>query len=390
MSLIKTSTYAVYTFGCRANQYQSGALELQTPNCKLQNVKFGQPADIYIINTCTVTLDAERKSRRAIRQAFKLAKKVYVAGCFARLNRESLIKEFPFIEIIDADFLRPGIPAQPGRIRQNLMIEDGCENFCTYCIVPYARGKIRTKPKEQVLDEAKKLVGLGAREIILTGINLGEYGSPNICSLVDSLSSIPSLLRIRLSSIEPMYITDELIKRIASNPKACKHLHIPLQAGDDGILKAMGRKYIADEFMELCARIYGNIPDCAITTDIIVGFPGETDANFKNTLKLSEKIGFSRIHIFSYSKREGTKAASFKNQVHGKIIKERYNQLNKLRSNLMKQFSGKYTGQEVEVLAEQKGEGLTSNFIRTRFDDPNDSTGKLKKLVLTKNNIVID
>ena len=422
---------AIHTLGCRANQYQSFALKskFKTQNSKLLN--FGEPADIYIINTCTVTADADKKSRNAIRRALKLAKKVIVTGCYARLKGEKLKEMFPEIHltpliplsIFDGEGETPTKVGEGVRIRENLMIEDGCENFCSYCIVPYARGKVKSKPIPKIIEESNLLVEAGVKEIILTGINLGEYGknveatfrSPNgglppeadpclpagtapsaektaatLANVIQEISKIENLLRIRLSSIEPQYITDELIETIKDNPKVCNYLHIPLQSGDDKILKLMNRKYTRGDYINLINKIRNAIADCGISADIIVGHPGEGEAEFQNTIDLVKEIQFSRLHIFTFSKRDLTAASNFPDQVDVKIKKERYGVLKKLRSKYMKQFAEKYLGKEVEMLVEQKGEGLTSNYIRVRFNDPEDSTGKLCKMFIAQDNVILD
>jgi threonylcarbamoyladenosine tRNA methylthiotransferase MtaB len=389
--------FALYTLGCRANQYQSFGLKCQISNDKCQIVEFGKPADIYIINTCTVTSDADKKSRNAIRRALKLAKKVIVTGCYARLKGDKLKEMFPEIlltpliplSIKDGEGETPTKVGEGMRIRENLMIEDGCENFCSYCIVPYARGKVKSKSFNETIAEAKQLVDAGVREIILTGINLGAYQF-DLSSLVHHLSSIENLLRIRLSSIEPQYITDKLIETIKDNPKICKYLHIPLQSGDDKILSIMNRKYTKEDYLNLINKIRKSIPDCGISTDIIVGHPGEGEAEFENTIDLVEKIQFSRLHIFTFSKRDLTEAANFPDQVDAKTKKERYTLLNKLRTKYLREFAEKYLGKEVEILVEQKGEGLTSNYIRIRFDDPIDSSGQLKKILVEPENLVLN
>jgi threonylcarbamoyladenosine tRNA methylthiotransferase MtaB len=259
------------------------------------------------------------------------------------------------------------------------MIQDGCEHFCSYCIVPYARGKIKSKPLEDVIEEAKQLISAGAREIVLTGINLATY-QYNLSSLLPRLSSIVSLHRIRLSSLEPMYIQRKLIDAVAENPKACKHLHLPLQSGDNDILRAMNRNYSRGDYLELVQYIRGKIPDCGITTDIIVGFPGEGEKEFQNTLDLIEEVKFSRMHIFTYSKRKGTPAAEFPNQVDEKIKHKRNKILHELRAKYMAEFARQYLNQDIEILVEQKGEGLTSNYVRCFFNDPADSSGDIKKI----------
>ncbi len=319
-----------------------------------------------------VTHDAERKSRQAIRRAIRENKsasggqKIIVTGCMVNLKKKELQEAFP-----EAEFLKP--PSfkslefkKVPRVRMNLMIQDGCENFCTYCIVPFARGKIKCKPSNQVIQEAKDLVKAGAREIILTGINLGTYGSSALCSVLHDLNSIPSLLRIRLSSIEPMYLTKELINCIADTPKVCDFLHIPLQSGDNEVLKAMNRNYTREDFIKQVETIRSKIPTCGVSTDIIVGFPNETEEQFQNTLNLVNQVKFSRIHIFPYSKRSGTKAAELPGQINPKTIKQRVKQLEVLRNKYMQEFAAKYLNKEVEVLIEKTGEGLTTNFIRVK------------------------
>lgn len=392
-----------YTLGCKANQYQTSILKCQmsSPSTCLdyarheslgtsdqcQTVDFGQPADIYVINTCTVTEDADRKSRQAIRRALRSGKKVIVAGCLARTQKQALLDSFPGIDIVDPDPLAPHpsrleqrreTPLTP-RIRANLMIQDGCEHFCSYCIVPYARGKFASKPADQVIEEAEQMVNAGAQEIVLTGINLGSYRY-DLPSVVSRLSTINDLLRIRLSSVEPMYLTRELIDAVAATPKACRHFHLPLQSGDNGILKAMNRGYSRGDYLELIHYIRGRMPDSGITTDIIVGFPGEGEKEFQNTLDLANEVKFSRLHIFPFSKRKGTPAADLPGQVNILIIKKRSSILHELRNRYMKEFAEQYIGKEVEILVEQKGEGLTSNYIRCFFDDPLDSSGSLKKI----------
>lgn len=261
------------------------------------------------------------------------------------------------------------------------MIQDGCEHFCSYCIVPRARGKVKSKPPEEVAAEAERLIAAGAREIILTGINLGTYqhGLPEV---LRRLSSIEGLLRLRLSSLEPMYLTKGLVDAVAETPKVCRHLHIPLQSGDNIVLKAMNRNYTRDEYLEIIHYIRSKIPDCGITTDVIVGFPGEGEKEFQNTVDLINQIKFSRLHVFTYSKRKGTPAADFPGQVNIGEKKKRNNILQEIRINLMGGFAQQYLGKEIEILVEQKGEGLTPNYIRCFFNDPIDLSGSLKKILV--------
>lgn len=376
-----------YTLGCKANQYQTEVLKSQFSTLESRISDFGDPADLYVINTCTVTEDADRKSRQAIRRALRLGKKVIVTGCYARLEGEKLKEAFPEIiltpliplSISDGEGETPTIVGEGVRIRANLMIQDGCEHFCSYCIVPHARGKVKSKPAEEVVTEAERLIAAGAREIILTGINLGTY-QHDLSEVLRRLSSAEGLLRLRLSSLEPMYLTKGLIDAIAETPKVCHHLHIPLQSGDNAILKAMNRNYTRDDYLELISYVRKKMPDCGVTTDIIVGFPGEGEREFQNTIDLISKVEFSRVHVFTYSKRERTPAAGFTDQIDAMIKKQRNKVLHKLRNKYMKKFAQQYLGKQVEVLVEQKGEGLTSNYIRCFFNGPIDSSGSLKKI----------
>jgi len=421
---------AFYTLGCKSNQYETDVMKKTCSVNGFDIVPFEGQADIYIINTCTVTGNADKKSRHAIRSAKKKNKDsvVIATGCYVEAGPSELYK------IKEADILLknedktnilnflPKINLPIGQrtikiknIRANLMIENGCENFCSYCIVPFVRGNIISKPFEQVIAEAKLMAKDGIKEIVLTGINLGEYTlEPEIKSLgsnrsnrnrdfssgggsvsgrqsqvpalINELSKIDGLLRIRLSSIEPMYITDDLINVVKENLKVCKHLHIPMQSGDDKILKAMNRDYTSKDFLDMAKDLKKQIKDIAITTDIIVGFPGEDEKAFMNTCKLIDKVQFSRIHIFSYSDRPGTAASKLPNKIDPKTIVKRYEKIGELRGKYMLKFQRSFKKRPVEVLIEQKDrrtgmlEGLTGSYIRVflRGDDTGDeSIGRL-------------
>jgi len=405
-----------YTLGCKSNQYETDAMARIASSLGAELVPYPGHADIYVINTCTVTGNAAKKSRHAIRFAKKINpnSKVIATGCDVELEK---IKEADLIlnNNEKPDFKRhlasltshlPSLNSHltsnspNSHIRANLLIEDGCENFCSYCIVPYVRGKVRSRPADEILNEAKVMVDNGVKEIVLTGINIGEFTMepetfnitpsvlsghlpltkgekerglrqvPPLISLINGLSKIEGLLRIRLSSIEPMYVDDALIKIVKENPKVCKHLHIPMQSGDDGILKAMNRNYTAKGFEALIKRIKNQVKDIAITTDIIVGFPGEEEAAFKNTCKLVDKLQFSRIHIFSYSDRPKTAATKLPNKVDPKTMAKRHEKLDALRAKYMLKFHKSFSKNPMEVLIEQKDrktglyEGLTTNYIR--------------------------
>jgi threonylcarbamoyladenosine tRNA methylthiotransferase MtaB len=406
--------FAFYTLGCKTNQYETNLMKAQAEKEGFAIVPFEMPADFYVINTCTVTQNADKKSRHAIRAGKKLnpKAKVIVTGCLAETEPLDNLKEIDLviknkdkkdlIKIIQENFscvrvggaflleapacrtgrnpplaeapqqtalkgrLREPMPVE--RVRAFLMIEDGCPGNCSYCIVPKARGKkVISKTLSQVIAEAKELAAQGAREIILTGINLGAYEF-DLPEVLRELDKIDGLYRIRLSSIEPMFVTKELIDTIATTPKACPHLHIPLQSGDQEILKAMQRPYSPEEYLALIEYAKKKIPEVGINTDIIVGFPGETEKQFRNSLKFAEEIGFSRIHIFTYSARKGTPAAELSGQINPKVQHERYQKLMNLRNKLMRNFAKQYQGKKIEILVESiKGktaEGLTPNYVR--------------------------
>ncbi|MBN2057581.1 MAG: MiaB/RimO family radical SAM methylthiotransferase [Candidatus Saganbacteria bacterium] len=369
---------AYYTVGCRANQYQTSQLIAQLTTNNLQLTTFSDKADVYVINTCTVTSDADRRSRQMIRTALRRNPKaeIIVTGCYARLCPNELAELSPRIKPIPSPSLEPSTQNPEPKIRENLMIEDGCNNFCAYCIVPYARGPVKSRPQEQVINEAKVLLDAGAREIVLTGINLGAY-QHDLGSLVPRLTSLKKLIRLRLSSIEPMYLTEKLIKTVAREPKACHYFHVPLQTGDNGLLRRMKRRYTAEEYLLLIGLIRRLVPDCGISTDVIAGLPGETETAFRNTFKIIKEAGLSRLHVFPYSKRPGTPAAAMKGQVDPKTIKARKNELLALDRQLRQKFASKFLGQELAILVEQKNVGLTDNFIKVRYKGKSSDIGQL-------------
>ncbi len=411
---------AFYTLGCKSNQYETEVMKSQVLDKDFEITDFHLPSDIYVINTCTVTGNADKKSRHAIRQARRRnpKAKIIVTGCYVEVAPEEIARVGEADIIVrnrdkkdvlkylketrdERQEMRPAATPPP-RIRTNLMIENGCEQFCSYCIVPYARGKIRSKPADEVLEEARKLVKEGVKEIVLTGINLGAYGTDKAVNrkplienrttlphIIKDLSKIEGLLRIRLSSLEPQFITEELINCTAETPKVCKHLHIPLQSSDDGILKAMNRGYCVKDYLNLIKLITKKIPKVSLNTDVIVGFPGEDEKAFANTLKLLKKIKFSRIHAFHFSARPGTGAANLPNQVSSKIIKNRIDKIQSLRTKLMRDFAkqAKRAPQEVLVESTDKSsgllEGLTESYIRVLFEGENSLIGKLVAVKIT-------
>ncbi|MCL2336095.1 MAG: tRNA (N(6)-L-threonylcarbamoyladenosine(37)-C(2))-methylthiotransferase MtaB [Firmicutes bacterium] len=419
---------AVATLGCKVNQYESAALEELFRRRGYLVVDFAQPADVYVINTCTVTHLGDRKSRQLIRRAVRAnpAAVVAVTGCYVQNAPHEVLaiegvdlvvgagRRAAIVELAEGagqgnkraavgDFAGPSefeeLPgeASQDRVRAFLKVQEGCENFCTYCIVPYARGPLRSRAPEKVLSGAAELLSHGCKEIVLTGIHTGAYGrepggAMGLAELLAKLAVLPGLLRLRLSSLEPHDVTGEILDLLASGPPFCRHVHIPLQSGDDAILKAMGRTYDRLYFRRLSNAIRAKIPDCGITTDVMVGFPGETDSHFANTLQFAAQMQFSGLHVFKYSPRRGTPAADFDRQVAPAVKDRRSRQLIALGREMTGRFAAGYLGQTVEVLAEQQTpvaggqfrlDGLTDNYLRVIFSGPREALGELVKVRIT-------
>ncbi len=384
-------TVAIYTLGCRVNQEDSQAMLSELLQAGYTQTAFTEKADIYIINTCTVTHLADRKSRQMIRKAVKMNPDalVVVTGCFAQTHSEEAAaiegvgmvlgveEKANLVSLLAGRLSGQGIAVQVSdldevdtftpisqeigsgdRTRGFLKIQDGCENFCTYCIVPYARGKVRSLPHEQAVDFAGRMAAAGYREIVLSGIHIGAYGKDlgaeeNLARLVSDIAEIPGLTRLRLGSIEPMEVTAELLEAVSDHANICRHFHIPLQAGCDKTLAAMGRDYQTSDYEKIIACIKEVFPDATITTDVIVGFPGESAADFQASCDFIEKIGFSKIHIFPYSIRPGTPAAEYAGQVDSTVKKKRCEALEQLAKRLTERVETAYIGKEVSVLFEQ-------------------------------------
>lgn len=400
-------TVAFYTLGCKVNQYETEAMEelFETNGYKI--VSTDEVADVYVINTCTVTNLGDRKSRQVIRRAKRLNEDstIAVVGCYSQVAPEEVFS----IEGVDVvigttdrnrivelceeakenksrinavkdlkeikDFEELNIDEIKSRTRAYIKIQEGCNQFCTYCIIPYARGPIRSRNLESIIEESNRLAKAGFKEIILTGIHVASYGKEkgetNLLDVIKEVSKVEGLQRIRLSSIEPTLITEEFMKSIVQLPKVCDHFHLSLQSGSDTILKKMNRKYTTSQYREIVDIIRKYMPHAGITTDIIVGFPGETEEEFNETYNFVKEIGFSRIHVFKYSPRKGTPASKFKNQILGNIKHERSEKLIELGNSLTREFNRKFIGETLEVLFEEEHEGdssfiegYTTNYIR--------------------------
>lgn len=396
--------FSIVTLGCKVNTYESNVMRDELLAHGFHEVKSRKDdANIIIINTCTVTNVADNKSMKCVRQALrKNPEVVVVTGCMsqhlsdnlAQLGVSIVLGNLGKSKIVDyiEKFLNDRKPIVDVKSLENcsfedmrlkhfnqtrafVKIQDGCENFCTYCIIPYTRGPVRSKPKEVVLEEVKNLVEDGHKEIVLTGIHTGHYGSEykglTLASLLKELVKIDGLERIRISSIEMNEITTELLDLMREYPIIVDHMHIPLQSGSDYVLKEMHRKYNKQEFFDKLEEIREVRPLISITTDVIVGFPGETEEHFLETLETVKKMKFSKIHVFPFSKRDGTVAAELPNQIAESIKKDRVHRLIEVSKELEIAYMEKFIGETVSFLPEIEKDGMiighTSNYLAVKI-----------------------
>ena len=395
-------TVSVLTLGCKVNQYESESMieQFQTAGFALSEGDF---ADYYVINTCTVTSISDRKSRQFMRRARKANPEAVIAvvGCYSQVSPEQVeaISEVnvvlgthekkDILKYLEAATSTSKI-VQVGEIMKTkvydemsiedtvdktrvfMKIQDGCNQFCSYCIIPYARGPIRSRDPKNVISEANVLAAKGFKEIVLTGIHLSSYGKEiegtSLIEIIESLNDIDGLERIRLGSLEPKIITDDFVERLSKLNKFCAHFHLSLQSGSDTVLNRMNRRYDTKEYYNAVELIHEKLKDASFTTDIIVGFPGETEKEFAETCEFVKKVEFSKVHIFKYSPREGTKAAVMKEQVHGEIKTNRSHKLQEVCSSVENNYLNKLLGRSMKVLFEEVVdgcfEGLTEGYIR--------------------------
>lgn len=378
---------------------------------------FDEKADVYLINTCVVTNMGQRKSRQIINRAIRVNPNalIVVTGCYAQIAPEKVSaldgvdvivgnqERLRIVELVSKKlnavqpFNNPAFEEMPtgdveGRTRAFLKIQEGCNQFCTYCIIPYARGPLRSRSLTNIKEEITKLVGRGYLEIVLIGIHLGCYGKENgtktLCDAVKTALAVPNLARLRLGSLESVEVEDELLELMSKSDRLCHHLHLPLQSGSDKILAAMHRPYDTKKFQTLIENIRKKIPDIVITTDVIVGFPGESEADFKDTCEFVRKIGFAKMHIFPYSKREGTPAAVLPNQLTEREKAERAEALAKIDAAMQKEFIKKMVGTEVAVLFEETAgdgymEGLSSNYQRVKCPGGRELNNQIAQVKIT-------
>ncbi|MEQ2548092.1 tRNA (N(6)-L-threonylcarbamoyladenosine(37)-C(2))-methylthiotransferase MtaB [Dorea ammoniilytica] len=381
---------ALHNLGCKVNAYETEAMQEMLEQNGYEIVPFAEGADVYVINTCTVTNMADRKSRQMLHRARKMNPNAVVvaAGCYVQAQgakaddcidiiignnkKKDLIaildehfakieEKEPQVELIDIahthEYEEMRVSRQAEHTRANVKVQDGCNQFCSYCIIPYARGRVRSRKMEDVLAEVHTLASNGYQEIVLTGIHLSSYGidtGENLLELIRAVHQVEGILRIRLGSLEPRIITREFAEGIAALPKMCPHFHLSLQSGCNTTLKRMNRRYTAEEYYEKCELLREVFAHPALTTDVIVGFPGETEEEFRESKAFLEKVNFYETHIFKYSRRQGTKAAEMKDQVPEPVKTERSNQLIALGKVNKKAFEDRLIGQTVEVLMEEE------------------------------------
>jgi threonylcarbamoyladenosine tRNA methylthiotransferase MtaB len=387
-----TTTVSIETLGCKLNQAESESLALQLAEMGYRLVSPSESADIYILNTCTVTSTADRKSRYLLRLARRRNPHatIIAIGCYAERDTEELGKlkcadliirnseKENLPELIEGKRLQPSHGTYETdilRTRSMLKIQDGCDHFCAYCIVPYVRGHERSLPSDKIIDEVNFRVRTGFKEIVLTGTKIGSY-HPSLELLIKLILDRTDVQRIRLSSLQPDDITDGLLA-LWNDARLCRHLHLPLQSGSDSVLKRMNRPYNIADYESAIKRIRKSIPKVSITTDIIVGFPGETDEEFEESYRFCRHMSFANLHIFSYSQRPGTAAAAMPHQIGEKIKKDRSKKMLKLARDSAAQFSRQFCGETLPVLWESEissgiWDGLTDNYIRvmTHSDRP--------------------
>ena len=416
---------AFHNLGCKVNAYELEAMQQLLEQAGYETVPFAPGADVYIINTCTVTNIADRKSRQMLHRAKKMNPDAIVAavGCYVQVHSDALLAD-PAIDIVLGTAEKEQLPErlekffQSGRAarqlpetgirrydsltldrteshtRAFLKVQDGCDQFCTYCIIPYARGRVRSRQIRDVVLEAERLAQSGVRELVLTGIHLCSYGKDlpeeeSLRELICAVHEISGVQRIRLGSLEPGSMTEPFIRTLASLPKVCPHFHLSLQSGSDRTLRRMNRRYTAAEYEEACRLLRDSFDDPAITTDIIAGFPGETEEDFADCLAFAEKISFFETHIFPYSRREGTRAASFPDQIPEQEKRARCRLLRELNDRKRAEYLNRWLSKPVEVLFEERTEeegklwwtGHGREYQKVLLDTEEDLTNRILTVV---------
>ncbi|GKU81322.1 tRNA (N(6)-L-threonylcarbamoyladenosine(37)-C(2))-methylthiotransferase MtaB [Niallia sp. NCCP-28] len=423
-------TVAFHTLGCKVNHYETEAIWQLFKEQGYERVEYENMSDVYVINTCTVTNTGDKKSRQVIRRAVRKNPNavICVTGCYAQTSPAEIMA-IPGVDIVVGtqdrikmlEYIKQykeerqpinavgnimknrvyeelDVPAFTDRTRASLKIQEGCNNFCTFCIIPWARGLMRSRDPKEVIRQAQQLVDAGYKEIVLTGIHTGGYGEDmkdyNLAALLRELEAkVKGVKRLRISSIEASQITDEVIAVLDQSNIVVNHLHIPIQSGSNTVLKRMRRKYTMEFFAERITRLKKALPGLAITSDVIVGFPGETEEEFMETYNFIKEHKFSELHVFPYSKRTGTPAARMEDQIDEEIKNERVHRLIALSDQLAKEYASNYEGEVVEVIPEEvykdngNGElyvGYTDNYLKVVFPATEEMVGQIVKVKITK------
>ena len=402
--VLKMKKVAFITLGCKVNQYETNSMIQKFMQSGYKIVEQSEKADIYIINTCTVTNMSDRKSRQMLRKVKEQNNEAIViaCGCYVQVAKEELKnvegidlvlgnnEKKDIVKIIETyvndnkknteiqdvmnqkEYVELGETTYTEKTRAVIKVQDGCDRFCSYCIIPYSRGRVRSRKPENIISEIEKIAQKGIKEVVITGIHVASYGKDfkeeyKLIDLLEQINQIEGIQRIRLGSIEPLLITENFIERLKKLEKICHHFHLSLQSGCDETLKRMNRRYSIEEFKEIVERLRKNYDDVILTTDIIVGFPMESEEEFEKTYKFLSEIKFYKMHVFKYSPRKGTKAAGMKGQIDGKIKEERSRKLIELSDKNQNEYNKTYIGKEVEILCEEKKNGYyqghTQNYI---------------------------
>ncbi|MED1602523.1 tRNA (N(6)-L-threonylcarbamoyladenosine(37)-C(2))-methylthiotransferase MtaB [Alkalihalophilus pseudofirmus] len=422
-------TVAFHTLGCKVNHYETEAIWQLFKQEGYEKVEYEQTSDVYVINTCTVTNTGDKKSRQVIRRAIRKNPDavICVTGCYAQTSPAEIMaipgvdivvgtqdrtKMIGYIEQFKKErepingvgnimksrvYEELDVPAFTDRTRASLKIQEGCNNFCTFCIIPWARGLMRSRDPKDVIKQATQLVEAGYKEIVLTGIHTGGYGEDlkdySLARLLEDLEQVDGLKRIRISSIEASQLTDEVIEVIDRSEKVVRHLHIPLQSGSNTVLKRMRRKYTMEFFAERLDRLKEVLPGLAVTSDVIVGFPGETEEEFQETFDFIAKHKFSELHVFPYSKRTGTPAARMDDQIDEEVKNERVHRLIELSNQLAKEYASQFEGEVLEVIPEERDKenpesglyiGYTDNYLKVKVKATDEMIGKIVKVKIAK------
>ncbi|MFS0751396.1 tRNA (N(6)-L-threonylcarbamoyladenosine(37)-C(2))-methylthiotransferase MtaB [Oceanobacillus sp. 1P07AA] len=428
------TTVAFHTLGCKVNHYETEGIWRMFKEEGYERVDFDHNSDVYVINTCTVTNSGDKKSRQVIRRAIRKNPEavVCVTGCYAQTSPGEIM-EIPGVDIVvgtqdrknifsyikehqktkepvngvsnimkNRVFEEMDVPVFTDRTRASLKIQEGCNNFCTFCIIPWSRGLLRSRDPENVLEQANKLVEAGYKELVLTGIHTAGYGEDmkdyNFAMLLRELEEVEGLERIRISSIEASQITDEVIDVLDRSKKIVRHLHIPLQSGSDSVLARMRRKYSTSFYKEKVNKLQRALPGLAITSDVIVGFPGETEEEFQQTCSFIREIGYAELHVFPFSRRTGTPAARMEDQVEDTIKEERVHHLITLSDQLAKEYASQYENEVLEVIPEERLDeeqpntlvGYSDNYMKVQFEGTPDLIGKIVKVKVTKSGYPIN